>query len=206
MRGPQWFLRMQKKVFPILLPTRTRRHLIFSLKIFFAKTLLLKFYFASIISVRSTPLWEKGRIRSRIREAQKHADPYPVRDPQHSLHVILFFCNYVPTYGGPHGCCSAVFTVWSRDLSPGPALRQAGAPKTLPRLTSLPSLSQMRVEEHCGLLLVLQIFKALSWYCTSVPVHFHLESLPKNVVNISAFAQVFCYVRMWPLEASIFPW
>ncbi len=27
---------------------------------------MLKFYFASIISVRWTPLWEKGRIRSRI--------------------------------------------------------------------------------------------------------------------------------------------
>ncbi len=53
---------------------------------------VLNFYFASIISVRPTPLWEKERIRIRswirssdlwiwiwIREAQKHADP----DPQH---------------------------------------------------------------------------------------------------------------------------
>ncbi len=30
---------------------------------FFAKTFVLKFYFASIVSVRSTTLWEKERIR-----------------------------------------------------------------------------------------------------------------------------------------------
>ncbi len=55
---------------------------------------MLKFHFASIILVHSTPfiiLWEKGRIRSRIRihtsdywirirEAQKHADPDPQPD------------------------------------------------------------------------------------------------------------------------------
>jgi hypothetical protein len=44
---------------------------------------ILKFYFATITSVRSTLLWEKGiirihtcykRIRMRIREAQKHTD------------------------------------------------------------------------------------------------------------------------------------
>jgi hypothetical protein len=51
---------------------------------------VLKSYFASIISVRSTPLWKKGRSQIQIRtsdywilirivEAQKHADP----DPQH---------------------------------------------------------------------------------------------------------------------------
>ncbi len=39
--------------------------------------------FAGITSVRSTHVWEKGRIRSRIRirEAQKHADLDPVPDP-----------------------------------------------------------------------------------------------------------------------------
>ncbi len=30
--------------------------------------------FAGIISVRSTHLWEKGRIRSRIQKAQKHEE------------------------------------------------------------------------------------------------------------------------------------
>jgi hypothetical protein len=41
---------------------------------------MLKFYFAGIISFRSTHL-EKGRIR--IREGQKHADPVPDTDPHH---------------------------------------------------------------------------------------------------------------------------
>jgi hypothetical protein len=43
---------------------------------------MLKFYFASIISVRSNPLREKKRIR--IQEAQKHVDPefrIPDTDP-----------------------------------------------------------------------------------------------------------------------------
>jgi hypothetical protein len=67
--------------------------IIFSKKIF-----LLKFYFASIISVRSTLLREKGRIRSRIRirirtcdqrirmrirEARKHTDPDADPEPEH---------------------------------------------------------------------------------------------------------------------------
>jgi hypothetical protein len=48
------------------------------------KNLFLKFHFASIISVRSTPLREKGRIQIRIsdyriRMAQKLTDP----DPKH---------------------------------------------------------------------------------------------------------------------------
>ncbi len=48
----------------------TRRHITFSLKnLIFCSNFVLKFYFASNISARSTPLWEKGRIWtwSRIR-------------------------------------------------------------------------------------------------------------------------------------------
>jgi hypothetical protein len=50
---------------------------------------MLKFYFAGIISACLTHLWEKGRIRSRIRirEAQKH----PNSDPQH-------WCLWFNTY------------------------------------------------------------------------------------------------------------
>jgi hypothetical protein len=52
------------------------------IKIFCEEIFGLKFYFATIISVRSKLLSEKGRIRSRIcrirmrtREAKKHTDP-----------------------------------------------------------------------------------------------------------------------------------
>ncbi len=60
----------------------------------FEEHFVIEFYFAGIISVRSTHLWEKGRIRSRIRirtadywirEARKQADPAdpdPIPDPQ----------------------------------------------------------------------------------------------------------------------------
>ncbi len=42
----------------------TLRHIVFSLtNLIFAKILCSHIFFASIISVRSTPLWEKGRIR-----------------------------------------------------------------------------------------------------------------------------------------------
>ncbi len=53
---------------------------------------MLKFYFASIILVRLTPLWEKGRIRIRtsdkwiqILEGQKHPDP-----DQHWFQCLLY--------------------------------------------------------------------------------------------------------------------
>ncbi len=44
---------------------------------------MLKSYFASIISVRLTLFWKKGKGTNgiRIREAQKYADPDPVPDP-----------------------------------------------------------------------------------------------------------------------------
>ncbi len=72
----QWLKDAKKIIFFIFfsynLPTGT-----FSLKkLFFCKNFVLKFYFASIISVCTTPLWNKGRI----------PDPYlwPIDpDPQH---------------------------------------------------------------------------------------------------------------------------
>ncbi len=42
-----------------------KKKIIFSLIYCFQDNFVLKFYFASIISVCSTPLWEKGRIRIR---------------------------------------------------------------------------------------------------------------------------------------------
>jgi hypothetical protein len=54
-------------IFFLLTYMQPCRHTIFSLKNyqFFAKNFLIQFYFASIISVRSTLLWEQGRIRIR---------------------------------------------------------------------------------------------------------------------------------------------
>ncbi len=58
----------KKKKFHILFLELTGRHIIFSLKnLFFCKNFVSKSYFAIIISVLSTPIWEKGRIRSWIR-------------------------------------------------------------------------------------------------------------------------------------------
>ncbi len=60
-----------------------------------------KLYIAGVISVRSTHLWGKGRIRTsynwiRIREAQQHADPAdPVPDPQHWRIVSFFKKNLI---------------------------------------------------------------------------------------------------------------
>jgi hypothetical protein len=56
--------------FLILYP---QAHYLQSLIYCFKDKVVLKFYFASIISVRSMPFWEKGRIRARI----------PVKDSQH---------------------------------------------------------------------------------------------------------------------------
>ncbi len=90
-------LKDAKKLFfsYLFLITSPQAHYLQSLKnLFFATIFALKFYFASIMSVPSTPLWEKGRIWIRIqsrirtsdlwiriREAQKLADPDPERDP-----------------------------------------------------------------------------------------------------------------------------
>ncbi len=95
-------LPMQKKIFFFYIYfflQLTRMHIIFSLKnVILCSNFVLKFYFASIISVHSSPLWEKGKIqvrtcdqRIRIREAQKHADP-PDSDPQHCLTIA---CQYI---------------------------------------------------------------------------------------------------------------
>ncbi len=99
---------------------------------------MLKFYIAGVISVRSTHLWEKRRIQSRIRirtsyywirirEAQQQVDPAdPVPDPQHWRIVSLFKKNLIcfvlginhPTAGdrrfrpGNRGSHAALFLHW----------------------------------------------------------------------------------------------
>jgi len=51
---------------------------------------VFKFYFENIVSVSSTPLREKGMIRIRIKEVQKHVDPAdPDPDPQHSFYRCM---------------------------------------------------------------------------------------------------------------------
>ncbi len=58
--------------------------------IFCRKIFVLKFNFASITSVRSTLLWEKGRIWIRIRETQKQMVPTdPDADPEHWFEISL---------------------------------------------------------------------------------------------------------------------
>ncbi len=72
-------------------------------KLNFLLKFCVKFYFASIISVHSSPLWEKGKIqvrtcdqRIRIREAQKHADPPdPDSVTQHCISVSMAVHNTV---------------------------------------------------------------------------------------------------------------
>ncbi len=95
-----------------------------------------KFYFASIISFRSTHLWERGRIRRRIRKAQKRANPVLDPDPQHwkkEWSCIVSFpfyqgawrgwslCWLSPMVGsGPSGCPLARYTDCSTRLKVQP--------------------------------------------------------------------------------------
>jgi hypothetical protein len=66
---------------------------------------VIKFYFATILSVRSTLLRENGRIRNwirirvRIREAQKSYGTDPT-DPEHCWHRYRYHTVPVPTIYG----------------------------------------------------------------------------------------------------------
>jgi hypothetical protein len=75
------------------------------LKNFIFANILLKFYFASIISIRSTPLYGKGRIRM----AQKHVDPVP--DPQHWVPVAVK-TMYIPESVSKSACRSVLYPIF----------------------------------------------------------------------------------------------
>ncbi len=80
---------------------------------------MLKFNFAGIVSVRSTHLWEKGRIRIRIREAKTHADPADSESGSPPLAVC------VPEYvGDALGCPDGNGGLLHHDLPPAARLHR----------------------------------------------------------------------------------
>ncbi len=85
----------KQKISHIFFLQLTRRHIIFSL--------CVKIYFVSIITVRPTPLWEKGRIRIRTRLTDpdpgglKTCDPQDP-DPQHCVNEVQFVVDTVGTH------------------------------------------------------------------------------------------------------------
>ncbi len=86
---------------------------------FFSLKFALKVYFASIISVRSTPLWEKGRIRIRTYGSGRHKN-MRIRTPNTGMHTAQCMFIYLSLVG--HHVLPAVdlahTSCWSGLLRP----------------------------------------------------------------------------------------